>query len=339
MKIITSFTAYNTALLIAVLLSFTYSEAQEPQAQATKNSFAAYLESPIFFGFENGKFHSWVTTANLEYFIKLSENFGISVSAGYGREFRFSRYIDDAYYFSFNSIFGKRHHFLEIGGGAGIYSGDVFHNYRFGYRLHLFDRLMIRVAYTPYIRLWAHTDSFLFDRENDITLSLGYRFGFVNKKSDKKDDRLFGKTFHSVQLNTQPLFRNFDKKYGHLESLNCEIPLVRLNRVRALFEFGFGIAVVHRKDYSSEEIVIPVGLNFLIGKSRHFIEAGLNLTGRFEYRYYQLEPKAGYRIYLWDHLMAHLLYSPYIWLSKKEYRTHIEKNFVNSLTAGVGFKF
>jgi hypothetical protein len=99
------------------------------------------------------------------------------------------------------------------------------------------------------------------------------------------------------------------------------------------------MAVIHRKDYSSEEIVIPVGINVLIGESHHFIEAGINFTGRFEYRYYLLEPKAGYRIYLWKHFTAHLLYSPYFWLSNKENRTYIKKDFVNSFTVGLGYKF
>jgi hypothetical protein len=329
----------NYLISLLIFFAFLFSFGQETEKTSKENPFAAYLESPVFYGFKNGNFNSWVVTANLEYLLKTSENYGISFSAGYGRDFRLSKYDDDAFNFGINNIFGKKHHFIEVGGGIGIYSGDVYHSFRFGYRLHLFDRLMFRVAYTPYIRLWRHTDSFLFDRVNDITLSLGYRFGYGKNKSERKNDLEFGKIIHSVQLNSQPFFRNYDKKSGHLENLNLEILLLRLNRIRVLFEPGFGMAVIHRKDYSSEEIVIPVGINVLIGESHHFIEAGINFTGRFEYRYYLLEPKAGYRIYLWKHFTAHLLYSPYFWLSNKENRTYIKKDFVNSFTVGLGYKF
>jgi len=221
----------KNAFYIILLFSVSFAIGQDTAKSFKARPFAVYLESPVFFGFNDGKFHSWVATANLEYFLNISENYGISISAGYGRDFRLNKYLDDAYNFGINNVFGKRHHFFELGTGLGIYSGDVFHIYRFGYRLHLFDRLMIRVAYTPYVRLWRHTDSFLFDRENDITVSLGYRFGVVNKKSERKSDSVFAKAFHSVNLNSMPLFRYFDDQNGHLESLSLEFWLNKFNNV------------------------------------------------------------------------------------------------------------
>jgi len=51
------------------------------------------------------------------------------------------------------------------------------------------------------------------------------------------------------------------------------------------------------------------------------------------------QPNAGFRVYLWKKVIAHVLYSPYFWLSGKENREYITKDFVQSFTIGLGYKF
>lgn len=78
-----------------------------------------------------------------------------------------------------NLITGRLSDFFETGINVTVVGPDVMLLARIGYRKHFNNRILFRIAYTPYFWLPAHIDTEEYPKytgANTISVSLGYRF-------------------------------------------------------------------------------------------------------------------------------------------------------------------
>jgi len=333
---------------MAVLFISQFLFGQNSENLQKEHPLAVYLESPLFYRDWNGNSNSGIITANLEYLLKTSEINRVSFSLGAGREFLIKDYHhwDIVIFSEVSNVFGKRTHFFEAGLGPCYASGSLMIKMRLGYRLQLANRFLFRLGYTPY--LWPKTHYNYEDQpeivsHSDLSISLGYRFGLNYSKKQSQGDGLFKHVVHSVLLDFQPFYQNYDAAKGNLKSLKIEIILKEHNRVNFLFSAGIVRTLQHYNyGLKTHDFVFTISFTTLYGIKGRYIEAGINFTGPVKWRnisFNYLQPNAGYRQYFFKRIYAHLLYSPYFWLSNKENRTYIKKDFMNSFTVGLGYKF
>ncbi len=115
-------------------------------------------------------------TANYERFLKVTSGY-LSFSAGGGPLIGIYDYsgIYSTIDFEFDGLFGRKHHFFEIGGGLKIFNGNNeipgLLKSRIGYRLLVGQRVMFRISY----------ELFLMPVEMGFSVGFGYRFGGGSK--------------------------------------------------------------------------------------------------------------------------------------------------------------
>jgi hypothetical protein len=331
-----------TIVFVLLLNPFLFS--QDTTENKNDNSYSVFFESPLFYE-DWWEYQNTVLTINFEYLIN-KKNGGLSFLLGYGRIFSSYDgvfYSDPYFNTEINYLFGKKHHFLEIGTGLG-YGSSVFLKFRLGYRLNLGKRLLFRIAYTPTVYLRQHNDTEEhppFTGFNGLSLSLGYRFGIHIPKEtwNTKFKRLYG-----LQFDFQPLFQNYKGGKGYNLNLFLEILIHKTEKLLLTSGLGFGYGNSYRHKGSFSYNSLPLGFTMLYGNKTHFAEAGIKaawipIGGNKDGTYFTLQPEIGYRIHLWKRFMARVAYTPYWWLADKEGREYIEKNFVNSFTIGIGVRF
>ena len=334
-----------TFFMITVLMVYTnIINGQETSKASNNNLYSVFVQSPFFYRDYPGNNDYWIFTTNFEYLLYAGSDFPLSLSLGFGREFRFKDVgiYDLVITSEVNQLFGDGKHFFELGAGLGMASATFMMQFRLGYRLHLGKRLLFRAAYNPYLYFDRSEENPHYRGSHNISVSLGYRFGYSETKREEKKDGLFGSAVHSLQLNSMPLFFNYQYKQGHMEYVSIELPLVQLDNLHFNIAAGVGVRSVRNLYWTDDGIVFLGGLNILYGGGNHYLETGVNFSGRDYYRehnFYFAQPMAGYRLYFGKRFMARLLYSPYFWLSDKEGESLIEKKFVHNFTIGVGVRF
>jgi hypothetical protein len=328
-----------TIVFVLLLNPFLFS--QDTTENKNDNSYSVFFESPLFYE-DWWEYQNTVLTINFEYLIN-KKNGGLSFLLGYGRIFSSYDgvfYSDPYFNTEINYLFGKKHHFLEIGTGLG-YGSSVFLKFRLGYRLNLGKRLLFRIAYTPTVYLRQHNDTEEhppFTGFNGLSLSLGYRFG-IHISNEKQGSKC--KWFSGMRLDWQPFFKDYKNVNTFSGTINLEFLLAKFTSVSLNAMAGLGYA---SKIHYSGSYLFPFSFNVVYGTKRHFAETGIRFTwipvnGNDDGTYFTLGPEIGYRIHLWKHFMARIAYTPYWWLADKVGKEHIEKSFVNSATIGVGWRF
>jgi hypothetical protein len=232
-------------------------------------------------------------------------------------------------------IFGKKTHFLET--GLGFDFSTLYLMFRIGYRAELFDHLLLRVGYTPYL-LIDETRFYSINRmsfHNSFSVSIGYRFGGEKFQTnwDNNWDWL-----SALQFNVQPFFSHFAGYGGFYFTIGPEFKVFDTGEnlaVKPWIAYAYGPV-----SYSLEGL--STGVRMVYGKKHHFAEAGMGtvwfpVNGQYSGNYFILQPEIGYRIRFWKRLMARIAYAPYWWLSDKKGKENVEKKFVNSVTVGVGY--
>jgi hypothetical protein len=174
-----------------------------------------------------------------------------------------------------------------------------------------------------------------------LSLSIGYRFDIHIPKEtwNTKFKRLYG-----LQFDFQPLFQNYKGGKGYNLNLFLEILIHKTEKLLLTSGLGFGYGNSYRHKGSFSYNSLPLGFTMLYGNKTHFAEAGIKaawipIGGNKDGTYFTLHPEIGYRIHLWKRFMARVAYTPYWWLADKKGREYIEKNFVNSVTIGIGVRF
>lgn len=115
-------------------------------------------------------------TANYERLIKVNSGY-VSFSVGGGPLFGISDYsgVYPTGDLELDVLFGRNHHFLEIGGGLKIFFGNnvvpALVKSRLGYRLMAGQRVVFRISY----------ELLLVPIEMGLSVCIGYRFGGVSK--------------------------------------------------------------------------------------------------------------------------------------------------------------
>jgi len=320
---------------------------QNSEKLTKENPIAVYLDSPLFYRDWYNNSFSRIITANLEYLLKTSKSNRISFSLGVGSEFSKEDYqnYDIVFFSEVSNLFGKRNHFFEVGLGPCYASGSLMIKTRLGYRMHLGNRFMFRLGYTPYIWLRPHynyEEQSEFVSHSDLSVSLGYRFGYKVQMAETKTDSIFNSLIHSIQLNYNPYYQSYKGWNGNEKSLQIEITLKRSLHYNILLSAGISRTKQHFGALETSNYIFPLCLTMLYGNRGRYIETGIKLSGPIKWRYssfYYLQPIVGYRQYFIKRIFAHLLYSPYFWLSNKEDRVYIAKDFVQNFTIGLGFKF
>jgi len=318
---------------------------QQNDGYRKNKPFSLYFDSPILFNTWFKDVNSKILTLDLEYLITDSHNTKVAISAGYGREFWLGTpYSEMVISSEFKMLIGRKSHFFETGTGFYYICCYPILRFRLGYRLNLGDNFLFRIAYTPYINLkplYNDDDEKYFYTANDISISLGYRFGIHIPKEtwNTKFKRLYG-----LQFDFQPLFQNYKGGKGYNLNLFLEILIHKTEKLLLTSGLGFGYGNSYRHKGSFSYTSLPVGFTMLYGNKTHFAEAGIKASwipvgGNKEGTYFTLQPEIGYRIHLWKRFMARVAYTPYWWLADKKGREYIEKNFVNSVTVGIGVRF
>ncbi len=185
-------TIMNKKLLPFTLFLFIFSitYGQKINKDSKENSFSVFAESPLPY-FSMGSYKYSVATLNLEYTFNRNSNRMTSLFLGYGLTYNItiSNVRFDAVSGGILWNFGEKWYRLEVGGGLSYFGFDMNINGRIGARLIPGNRILIRVAYTPYVFTGLFTsDSIIESFENFLSVSFGYRFGIHSKR--KKEDKL-----------------------------------------------------------------------------------------------------------------------------------------------------
>jgi hypothetical protein len=317
---------------IIFLLFSTFTLSQQNVSNSTQKSFSVFFDYPIFFRTENGTSDYHLITANLEYLLNPGKKSKSLISLGYGTAiYKFGQtYSDMAFAVEFNKLWGSKNHFFESGIALN-YISDFLLKFRFGYRLVLWEKWLVRVGYTPYV--WI--DNWQMTGFNNLSLSIGYTFGNSNVLKNVWN-RILG-----IQLNSQPLYHHWEGLPGHLEIIDLELLIVDFENSKLIFSAGYGWAKVTEENEKHRRPHLEIksfGLHFLKGK-KHYIESGFGFSFSDKY-HFMLQPQLGYRFHFWKRFMARAAYSPYWWLiSNPVDKANMTKPFVQSATIGLGFRF
>ncbi|NOX45496.1 MAG: hypothetical protein GXO89_00780 [Chlorobi bacterium] len=331
----------NTLIILMTILVFSGFGQNEDLNGNHQNSYSVYLETPLFFKDYSGDPGN-AGFINFEYLNKRKKNYYNSFSLG----LLFVLSIDNTVFmpsvpvlnFQYNAVFGKSKHFFET--GVGFVAPIFILNLRFGYRLQLGQRLLFRAAYTPSLyleNLITEEESPPFLGYNALSISIGYRFA-KNMSNGTWDFKY--RWLSNIQMGWQAGFEHFRGHGGFYGTLKIEFLLARFEKVSLRSWIGYAYGPVN---YPVQGL--PLGFCTVYGKGRHFIETGMGFAwypephGNFSGNYYALQPEIGYRVHLGKRFLARLAYTPYWWLADKKGREHIQKEFVNSATIGIGYRF
>lgn len=177
-----------TIVFVLLLNPFLFS--QDTTGNKNDNSFSVFAESPLPY-FSMGSYKYSVATLNLEYTFNRNSNRMTSLFLGYGLTYNItiSNVRFDAVSGGILWNFGEKWYRLEVGGGLSYFGFDMNINGRIGARLIPGNRILFRVAYTPYVFTGLFTsDSIIESFENFLSVSFGYRFGIHSKR--KMEDKL-----------------------------------------------------------------------------------------------------------------------------------------------------
>ncbi len=164
--------------LFAFAIGFSYSQdsgSGNDFAKKNDKGFSAYIDYPVFYKDFTSLFLFNVEMA----LIKRDRLINPAFSIGFGMGF--SKYGVGPYAvpIEFKLLYGKSNNKIETGLGIMPIGADVAINARFGFRMYLFEHLLLRLAYTPYFIVPygdREQDEPYIEIKSDLSIGIGYRF-------------------------------------------------------------------------------------------------------------------------------------------------------------------
>jgi len=168
---------YSIVSLI-VLTTLSFSQDGIVELNKKQHYFAASVNIPVFYKYYGQDGH-FFPSVSIEYIRYRNPTNKTSYSLIYGKEIDYEdNWTRNVIGFEITKIFGRKHTFIEVGGGVS-YNRNIDVHPRIGGRFNFGKHLLIKLAYTPRLRLEPELYT-TFD--HFATISFGYRFGFLKKK-------------------------------------------------------------------------------------------------------------------------------------------------------------
>ncbi len=143
--------------------------------------FATSVNIPVYYKYYGQGGHI-LPAVSFEYIVYRHPANKTSYSLIYGKEIDYEdNWTRNVIGFEITKFFGGKHTFIEVGGGVS-YNRNIDVHPRIGGRFNLGKHLLLKLAYTPRMRLDPDGTHIYCCTDHFATISFGYRFNLFQKK-------------------------------------------------------------------------------------------------------------------------------------------------------------
>jgi len=168
-------------IIVLLLSSLAFPQDEIGELDKRQHYFAASVSIPVYYKYYGQGGHI-LPSVSFEYIVYRNPINKTSYSLIYGKEIDYEdNWTRNVIGFEITQIYGNKNIFLEIGGGAS-YNRNIDVHPRIGGRLNFGKHLIMKLAYTPRIRLDPDGTHIYCCTDHFATIGFGYRFNLFQKK-------------------------------------------------------------------------------------------------------------------------------------------------------------
>lgn len=165
-----------------------------------------------------------------------------------------------------------------------------------------------------------------------LTANITYSqdIGFGKAPVEKNDKEI------SVFLDSPIFYKDWYGKSQYI-MLTGQVEMLfhKTNRLtNPALNIGFGYSFAN---FGIESFFIPIEVNLLTGLKKHNLETGMGLSIGWKV---MVKARLGYRLYIKNHFLLRIAYTPYFWLpAHHDTEDYPKYTGANTLSIGLGYRF
>jgi len=172
---------FYSIIALLIFSSVSFSQDEKSELDKRKHYFAASINIPVFYKYYGQGGH-FLPSASIEYIRYRNPTEKTSYSFIYGKEIDYEdNWTRNVFGFEITKLFMEKNVIFEIGGGMS-YNRNIDAHPRIGGRFNFGKHLIVKLAYTPRIRLDPDGTHIYCCTDHFATISFGYRFNLFQKK-------------------------------------------------------------------------------------------------------------------------------------------------------------